>query len=77
MPSSKRARLFPELANQQWTLWAKHEKGPKAWLPILTGLRHSVAISEMVTRQDRVRRSEQPCVFKLLPDGEVPTKSGN
>ena len=74
MTTANRARLFPQLANVEWTLWAKHEK-VKNWLPILTGLRHSVAIDELTTRQDRVRRSGERCVFKLLPMGEVPGRA--
>lgn len=71
MPSSNRGHLFPNLANQSWTLWAYHDK-VKRWTPVLTGLRHSIAIGELVVRQDRVRRSGEPCRFKLLPDGEAP-----
>ena len=80
MPSSNRARLFPELANQKWTLWAAHEavhntgwRGyPMGWLPIRTGMRHQVAIDELVQRQHVCRKREEPVEFKLLPDGELP-----
>jgi len=79
--STRRSRLFPELANQSWTLWGRNEKcGPMAWspravdgwLPIVAGMRHSVAVAELVERQNRVRKTQTPCVFKLLPDGETP-----
>ena len=72
MTSTGRARLFPELANASWCLWAYHDRVAR-WVPLLTGMRHSVAIDELVTRQDRVRRSKQPCKFRLLPEGELPT----
>jgi len=67
----RRSRLFPELANQRWTLWAFNEKVGK-WLALDSGLRHQRAIGEMVERQNRVRKSGHPCVFKLLPDGQTP-----
>jgi hypothetical protein len=62
-----------------FTLWAKHEKVNPAWagfkhgwMPLMTGLHHQMALDEMITRQDRVRRSGQPCQFKVLPDGKQP-----
>jgi hypothetical protein len=78
MAPSNRARLFPELANTTWTLWANNEKVKRGWLPIITGMRHSVAVDELITRQDRVRRSGEPCQFKIVEDGmpvdETPRK---
>lgn len=65
------ARLFPHLAKTRYTLWAYHDKVGR-WVPLFTGARHSTAIDELVTRQDRVRRSGQPCRFRMLPDGEDP-----
>lgn len=53
------------------TLWALNSKVGR-WLPILKGLRPQAAVDEMTTRQDRVRRSGQPCIFKVLAEGEVP-----
>lgn len=66
-----RTHLFPGIANARWTLWAFHDRVGR-WGPLLSGLRHSVAVDELVERQDRVRRNGQPCRFKLLPDGEPP-----
>lgn len=55
-----------------FTIWANHEKVNRGWLPILTGLTGTEAAHELTTRQDRVRRTKQPCRFKALPDGETP-----
>jgi hypothetical protein len=54
-----------------YVLWALHAQ-VKRWLPIIEGLHPQMAVDEMTTRQDRVRRSGQPCVFKVLPEGKVP-----
>lgn len=55
-----------------YTLWAKHEKVKRGWMPMMDGLTEAVGVNELVARQDRVRRSGEPCRFKLLPDGEIP-----
>jgi hypothetical protein len=54
-----------------YTLWAKHEKVKWA-VPLFTGLSGAEAVAEMLRRQDRVRRSGQPCRFKVVPDGVEP-----
>lgn len=54
-----------------WSLWAKHAKVPR-WVRLETGMKLQRATDEMIVRQDRVRRSGEPCRFKLLPDGKEP-----
>jgi hypothetical protein len=71
MTPSNRTGLFPHLANATWTLYAYHDK-VKRWVPLFTGARHSIALDEMLTRQDRVRRSGEPCRFVMRPDGQRP-----
>lgn len=58
----------------RYTLWAKHAYGPKNWLPLYSGATQEWAVGEMVIRQDRVRRSGEPCRFKVTPDGEKPSE---
>lgn len=55
----------------RFTLWAKHDR-VKRWLPLYTGVTQEWAIREMIIRQDRVRRTQTPCKFKVRPDGEKP-----
>ena len=56
-----------------WAVWCSHEKVKQgAWSVLLSGLSQGAAVDEMVHRQDRVRRSKQPCRFKVLPEGEQP-----
>jgi hypothetical protein len=54
-----------------FVLWALNAKVGR-WLPILRGLKPEAAVDEMTTRQDRIRRSNHACAFKVLPEGEVP-----
>jgi len=54
-----------------FVLWALNAK-VKRWLPLIGGLNSQAAADEMSVRQGRVRRSGQPCVFKVLPEGAVP-----
>ena len=68
-----RSRLFPELAGATWNLWVSHERVRNgAWTVLLSGLSPKVAVDEMTTRQDRVRRTKQPCKFRALIEGEEP-----
>lgn len=60
------------MTEQRWTLWALHEKVPRGWQPLLVGLTGQQAVNEMTVRQDRVRRSGQPCRFTVKPEGEQP-----
>ena len=53
-------------------LWALHEKVGRRWILLIPGLRGQAAVDELIARQDAVRRSGQPCRFKLLPEGEPP-----
>lgn len=55
-----------------FTVYAKNTKVGPRWIPLLVGLPSQVAVEEMVERQDRVRRSGQPCRFAVRPDGEGP-----
>lgn len=71
--AGRRARLFPELAGSTWNVWCSHERVRNgAWRILLSGLSAKVAVDEMTTRQDRVRRTKQPCKFRALIDGEEP-----
>jgi hypothetical protein len=55
-----------------FTLWARHEKVNRGWLPLITGLDEKAGLDELVTRQDRVRRLGVPCKFRLLAAGRHP-----
>lgn len=52
-------------------LWAYHDK-VKSWILLIENLRGQAAVDELIKRQDGVRRSGQPCKFKLLPVGREP-----
>ena len=43
----------------RWTVWARHDKVGK-WIPLLTGLTGEEAVNEVWTRQDRLRRQNEP-----------------
>lgn len=58
---------------QPHTVWAKHEKVKRGWMPVITYSSAQAAIDDVVARQDRVRRSKEPVRFKVLPLGEEPT----
>ena len=58
----------PEL----FTIWALHEKVPRGWQPIVTGLAGDAAVAELTRRQDVVRRRDEPCRLILLPDDARP-----
>lgn len=59
-----------------WTIWARHDRivvrGVKVWLPILTGMAGPDAVAELTVRQDRLRRSNEPCRLVMLEDGRTP-----
>ena len=61
----------PPASASTYDLWAYHERIGH-WLLIVPGLRGQAANDELITRQDRVRRSGQPCTFRLLPTGQRP-----
>lgn len=71
MNKGQRLRDVSRGGAAMFVLWARHDKGPTFWLPIVR-LRGQAAVDELAVRQDRVRRSGQPCQFRLLPDGESP-----
>lgn len=67
-----RARLFPD-APKRWNVWVSHDKVREGkWSILLGGLTQHRAIDEMIVRADRVRRSGQPCRFRILPEGWEP-----
>ena len=53
-------------------IWAFHTKVGR-WCRIEHGLDGETAVVNLTARQDRVRRSGQPCRFVVLPDGKEPT----
>lgn len=67
MTSRPRARV-----PVKYTLWAKHGNVRSGWLRLLTGLTQEQAVNEVVTRQDRVRRSGEPVRFTVAIDGKRP-----
>lgn len=60
----------------RFTIWAQHDKvvvrGERLWMPIVTGLPGPAAVAELTTRQDRLRRIDEPCRLVMLPDGQEP-----
>jgi hypothetical protein len=44
----------------------------KRWLPIRSGLTAPDAVSDLLARQDRLRRRDEPCRVVMLEDGKVP-----
>lgn len=67
--------MFPTPAsrhdNKRYALWAYHEK-VRRWTCLLDSQHPQLVLDEMTIRQDRVRRSGHPCIFKMLPVGEQP-----
>lgn len=57
--------------HDRYTIWAYHERVGR-WCDIVTGLTGPDAIAEVTVRQDRLRRSHEPCRIVVLPDGKVP-----
>lgn len=59
---------------ERMVLWCSHEKVRNgAWAILIPDLTPQAAVDELVSRKDRVRRNGQPCRFKLLAPGEVPS----
>ena len=54
-----------------YTVWAKHGS-IRGWLPLVQGVSQERAVHEVVTRQDRVRRSGEPVKFTVAIDGNRP-----
>jgi len=55
-----------------YTVWAKHASVRSGWLPLFRGVSQERAVNEVVTRQDRVRRSGEPVRFTVAIDGKRP-----
>ena len=58
----------------RFMLWGWHRKVGR-WSTVLFDLRGvpgDVAVQELTVRQDRLRRSEEPCRLVVLPVGENP-----
>lgn len=53
-----------------YVLWALHAK-VKRWVPLFVGPQQEL-VAEMIERQDRVRRSREPCRFVVRPEGIMP-----
>jgi hypothetical protein len=56
---------------ERFTIWALH-RDVKKWLPLMSGLTGEEAVNEVWTRQDRLRRRDEPCRIITLPDGKTP-----
>lgn len=57
---------------KRYSVWAYHQR-VKRWVPLVENLSGEEAVNEAAVRADRVRRSGQPCRFRVLPEGEAPS----